>query len=72
MRGFQNIAGAYLYLGISHLARIDPADVNEARKLHLKGLASFQNALRFDNDISLPEGYDKYQTVFEEARDTLR
>ncbi len=72
VRGFKNIASAYIYLGISHLARIDPANITEARTFHLKGMASFQNALRFDNEISLPEGYDKYQPVFEEAKEGLR
>jgi TPR repeat protein/TolA-binding protein len=71
IRGSRFIASAYVYLGISHLARINPADINEARKLQLKGLSSFQNALRFDDDIALPDGYDKYQPVFDEARERL-
>ena len=71
IRGSKYIAPAYLYLGISHLARINPANINEARKLHLKGLSSFQNALRFDDNIALPAGYDKYQPVFYEAKERL-
>jgi hypothetical protein len=71
IRGFQYIASAYIYLGVSHLARVNPANINEARHLHLKGLACFQNALRFDDDISLPEGYDQYQQVFDEAKQRL-
>jgi TPR repeat protein/TolA-binding protein len=72
IRGFKYIASAYIYLGVTHLARINPANINEARKLRLKGLACFQNALRFDNKIVLPAGYDKYQPVFEEAKKKLR
>lgn len=71
IRGFQYIASAYIYLGVSHLARVNPANINEARYLHLKGLACFQNALRFDGSITLPEGYDKYQPVFDEAKQRL-
>jgi len=71
IRGSRYIASAYRYLGISHLARINPANVNEARKRHLKGLACFQNALRFDDGIALPAGYDKYQPVFDEAKERL-
>ncbi|MRR15367.1 MAG: hypothetical protein EG826_02795 [Deltaproteobacteria bacterium] len=72
IRGSGHIASAYIYLGISHLARINPANINEARKLHLKGLAYFQNALRFDDAIALPAGFDKYQSVFEEAKGRLK
>ncbi len=72
IRGSGYIALAYVYLGISNLARINPANINEARKRHLKGLAYFQNALRFDNAIALPAGFDKYQPVFEEAKRRLR
>jgi hypothetical protein len=71
-RGSKYIASAYVYLGVSHLARINPANINEARKLHLKGVASFQNALRFEGGIALPSGYDKYQPVFDEAKERLR
>ena len=72
IRGSKYIASAYIYLGISHLARINQAHINEARKLHLKGVANFQNALRFNSDIALPAGYDKYQPVFDEAKERLR
>lgn len=72
IRGFKNIASAYIYLGISHLARINSADINEARKLRLKGVSCFQNALRFERGIGLPAGYDKYQPVFDEAKERLR
>jgi len=72
IRGSGYIASAYIYLGISNLARINPANINEARKLHLKGLAYFQNALRFDDAIALPAGFDKYQSVFEEAKRRLK
>ena len=71
-RGTKYIASAYLYLGISHLARINPANINDARKRNLKGLACFQNALRFDGGIALPAGYDKYQPVFDKAKEQLR
>lgn len=71
IRGSRHIASAYLYLGIIHLARINPAHVHEARKRHLKGLACFQNALRFESAIALPEGFDKYQPVFDEAKKRL-
>jgi TPR repeat protein len=71
-RGSKYIASSYIYLGISHLARINPAHVSDARKRELKGLASFQNALRFDPGISLPAGYDKYQPVFNKAKEQLR
>ncbi|MEE9911299.1 MAG: sel1 repeat family protein [Deltaproteobacteria bacterium] len=72
IRGSKYIAQAYIYLGISHLARINPANIRDARKLRLKGLACFQNALRFDDVIALPAGYDKYQTVFDEAKKRLQ
>jgi len=72
IRGSGHIASAYIYLGISNLARINPANINEARKLHLKGLVYFQNALRFDDAIALPAGFDKYQSVFEEAKRRLK
>ncbi len=71
IRGSRHIASAYIYLGIIHLARINPAQVHEARKRHLKGLACFQNALRFEGGIALPEGFDKYQPVFDEAKKRL-
>lgn len=71
-RGSRYIASSYIYLGISHLARINPSNVNEARKRQLKGLACFQNALRFDRGIALPAGYDKYQPVFNKAKEQLR
>jgi len=70
-RGSVYIASAYIYLGISHLARINPAHVHEARKRHLKGLACFQNALRFDRSATLPAGYDKYSSEFNQAREQL-
>ncbi|MDA8428378.1 MAG: tetratricopeptide repeat protein [Geobacteraceae bacterium] len=66
-RGYKHIAMAYVYLGITTLARINPAQVIEAKTLHLKGIASFQNALRFDRAISLPAGYGKYKHQFAEA-----
>lgn len=72
IRGSNYIASAYIYLGVSHLARINPANIKEARRFRLKGLASFQNALRFDDGITLPAGYDKYQPVFDEAKERLR
>lgn len=72
MRGFKHIAQAYMYIGVSHLARINPANVNEARKLQLKGLASFQNALRFEKNVTLPAGYDKYKPVFDEAKTRMK
>lgn len=72
VRGTKYIASAYIYLGVSHLARINPANINEARKLRLLGVACFQNALRFDNTIQLPPGYHKYQPVFNEAKKQLR
>ena len=72
IRGSKYIASAYIYLGVSHLARINPARITEARKLRLKGLACFQNALRFDGGVVLPAGYDKYQPVFEEAKGRLQ
>lgn len=71
VRGFKYIASAYIYLGVTHLARINQANITEARKFRLKGLACFQNALRFDNSVALPAGYDKYQPVFEEAKKKL-
>jgi len=70
-RGSRYIASSYIYLGISHLARINPANVNEARKRHLNGLACFQNALRFDGNITLPSGYDKYLPEFTKAKEQL-
>ena len=70
-RGSRYIASAYIYLGIGQLARINPANVNDARKRHLKGLACFQNALRFDSAITLPAGYDKYQPEFSKAREQM-
>jgi hypothetical protein len=66
-RGNKRIAVAYVYLGITTLARINPAKVIEAKKLRLKGIASFQNALRFDRAISLPANYGKYRDQFAEA-----
>jgi len=72
IRGSGYIASAYIYMAISNLARINPANINEARKLHLKGLSYFQNALRFDDAIALPAGFDKYQPVFEEAKRRLK
>lgn len=72
IRGFKHIAPAYMYMGVSYLARINPANVKEARKLHLKGLACFQNALRFESGVTLPAGYDKYKPVFDEAKARMR
>jgi len=71
-RGNKRIATAYVYLGITTLARIDPAKVIEAKKLRLKGIASFQNALRFDRAVSLPAGYGKFQGQFAEALKRLK
>ncbi len=71
IRGSRYIASAYIYLGVSHLAQTNPSNINEARKLRLKGLACFQNALRFDRNITLPGGYDKYLPVFNEAKRQL-
>jgi tetratricopeptide (TPR) repeat protein len=65
--GNKNIAMAYVYLGITTLARINPAKVIEAKKLRLKGINSFQNALRFDRAVSLPAGYGKFKDQFAEA-----
>lgn len=70
--GYSNVAGAYIYLGISSLARINMSKVNEAKKLRLKGIASFQNALRFDRKATLPDGYVKYRDIFEEASRSLQ
>jgi tetratricopeptide (TPR) repeat protein len=71
-RGNKRIATAYVYLGIATLARINPAKVIEAKKLRLKGIASFQNALRFDRAISLPAGYGKFKDQFAEALKQLK
>jgi outer membrane protein assembly factor BamD (BamD/ComL family) len=70
--GNKSIAKAYVYLGITTLARINPAKVIEARKLRLKGIARFQNALRFDRAISLPDGYGKFKDQFAEALKQLK
>jgi tetratricopeptide (TPR) repeat protein len=70
--GNKHIAMAYVYLGITTLARIDPAKVIEAKKLRLKGIASFQNALRFDRTVSLPAGYGKFKDEFTEALKRLK
>lgn len=70
--GNKNIAMAYVYLGITTLARINPAKVIEAKKLRLKGIASFQNALRFDRAVSLPSGYVKFKDQFAEAMKQLK
>jgi tetratricopeptide (TPR) repeat protein len=71
-QGYQNVAGAYVYLGITSLARTNQSKVNEAKKLRLKGIASFQNALRFDRKVTLPAGYLKFKDIFEEARSSLK
>lgn len=71
-RGNKRIATAYVYLGITTLARINPAKVIEAKQLRLKGIASFQNALRFDRSVSLPAGYGKYKDQFAEASKQLK
>lgn len=70
--GFAGTATAYVYLGITNLARVNPSNVTEAKKLRLKGLASFQNALRFDRMVTLPLGYERFAEVFEEAKRSLR
>ena len=70
--GNNRIAMAYVYLGITTLARINPAKVIEAKKLRLKGINSFQNALRFDRSVSLPAGYGKFKDEFAEALKRLK
>jgi len=70
--GNKRIAMAYVYLGITTLARINSAKVIEAKKLRLKGIASFQNALRFDRAVSLPAGYGKFKGQFAEALKQLK
>ena len=70
--GNKSIAMAYVYLGITTLARINPAKVIEAKKLRLKGITSFQNALRFDRAVSLPAGYGKFKDQFAEALKQLK
>ena len=70
--GNNSIAMAYVYLGITTLARINPAKVIEAKKLRLRGKASFQNALRFDRTVSLPAGYGKFKDQFAEALKQLK
>jgi len=70
--GNNRIAMAYVYLGITTLARINPAKVIEAKKLRLKGIASFQNALRFDRAVSLPAGYGKFKDELAEALKRLK
>lgn len=72
IRGFRHIAQSYIYMGICNLALINPAHVNRARELRLKGIVYFQNALRFDRRASLPEGYEKYQSVFTEAKEKMK
>jgi tetratricopeptide (TPR) repeat protein len=72
IHGNKRIAMAYVYLGITTLARINPAKVIEAKQLRLKGIASFQNALRFDRGVSLPAGYGKYKNQFAEALKQLK
>lgn len=72
IHGNKHIATAYVYLGITTLARINPAKVIEAKKLRLKGIASFQNALRFDRAVSLPAGYGKFKGQFAEALKQLK
>jgi TPR repeat protein len=72
IHGNKRIAMAYVYLGITTLARINPAKVIEAKQLRLKGIASFQNALRFDRAVSLPAGYGKYKNQFAEALKQLK
>jgi len=72
MHGNKHIATAYVYLGVTTLARINPANVREAKKLRLKGIASFQNALRFDRAVSLPDGYARFKTQFAEALKHLK
>ena len=70
--GNKRIALAYVYLGVTTLARINPAKVIEAKQLRLKGIANFQNALRFDRAVSLPAGYGKYKDQFAEAVKKLK
>jgi TPR repeat protein len=70
--GFTGIAMAYVYLGITNLARINSSKVVEAKKLRLKGFSSFQNALRFDRMVTLPSGYEKFRDVFDEAKKLLK
>lgn len=70
--GNKSIAMAYVYLGITTLARINPAKIIEAKKLRLKGISSFQNALRFDRAVSLPAGYGKFKDQFAEALKQLK
>ena len=72
IRGFRHIAQSYIYMGICNLALINPAHVNKERELRLKGIVYFQNALRFDRRVSLPEGYEKYQSVFTEAKEKMK
>ncbi|MBN1664964.1 MAG: sel1 repeat family protein [Deltaproteobacteria bacterium] len=72
IRGFKHIAAGYIYLGVTYLARINPANVRQARTFRLKGIAYFQNALRFNKSIALPAGYHKFQDVFEEAKKRLK
>ena len=72
IHGNNGIAMAYVYLGVTTLARINPAKVIEAKKLRLKGVASFQNALRFDRAVSLPVGYGKFKNQFAEALKQLK
>lgn len=69
--GYPGIALAYVYQGIANLAQINPSNVSQAKRLRLKGIAYFQNALRFDREITLPDGYTKYTQQFEEARKQL-
>src|SRR5512133_42510 len=70
--GNKSIAMSYVYLGITTLARINPAKVREAKKLRLNGIANFQNALRFDRAVSLPAGYGKFKDQFAEASKQLK
>jgi TPR repeat protein len=71
-QGYKNVAGAYVYLGIISLARINQSKIKEATRLRLKGVTSFQNALRFDSNIALPKDYLKYKDIFEEAKTSLK
>lgn len=72
IRGFRHIAQSYIYMGICNLALINPAHVNKARELRLKGIVCFQNALRFDRRASLPAGYGKYEPIFSEAKEKMK
>ena len=65
---FVHVAQGYLHVGLAILVRANPANVMEFPSLRLKALAAFQNALRFDHQLTLPKGYARFDEAFVAAR----